>query len=102
MLLVCQSDKHSTKHGEHICLNECHQHLKQVHEEEHDDTEEIQAQTITYTHRPAKEDDTGEAENNSMTCHHVGKETDHQGKRLGEYAEELDDWHDGGWISLQE
>ena len=37
-----------------------------------------------------------------MACHHVGKETNHQGKRLCEYAEEFDDRHHGCRIGLQE
>ena len=37
-----------------------------------------------------------------MSCHHVGKETDHQGEWLSEYSKELDNRHDWHWISLQE
>ena len=30
-----------------------------------------------------------------MSCHHIGKETDHQGEGLREHTKQLDGWHDG-------
>ena len=50
MLLMCQSDEDSTEHGEHISLDEGNQQLQTVHEQQHDDTEDIQAHTETDTH----------------------------------------------------
>ena len=102
VFLMGKPDKHRTQHSEDVSLNEGHQQLKQVHEEEHDDAEGIQAKSESDTHRPTEEDHACEAEHHSMSCHHVGKETDHQRKGLREDTEELDDGHDRCRIGLQE
>ena len=50
VLLVGKPDEHSTQHGEDVSLNKGHQQLKQVHEEQHEDAEGIQAETESDTH----------------------------------------------------
>ena len=95
-------DEHRTEHGEDVSLNESHQQLKQVHEEQHDDTEGIQAKTESDTHRPTEEDHAGETEHHGVPSHHVGEETDHQGEGLCEHTEQFDDRHDRSGIGLQE
>ena len=93
MLLMCQTDEHRTQHREHVSLYECHQQFEGVHEQQHDDAEQVQADTHANTHSPAQEDHTAEAEYHGVACHHVGKETDHQGEGLGEHTEQLNHWH---------
>ena len=102
VVLVGKPDEHSTQHGEHISLDESHQQLKRIHEEQHDDAEGVQAETESHTHRPAEEDHAGEREDHRVACHHVGKETDHQRKGLGEHAKQLDEGHDRSRIGLEE
>ena len=95
MLLMSKTDKYRTQHGEYVGLYECHQQFKSVHEQQHQDAEQVQTDTHAYPHCPAKEDNAAEAEYHSVPCHHIGKKTDHQGERLGEDTEELDDGHQG-------
>ena len=80
MLGVRESDEHGTEHREDVGLDEGHQKLQTVHEEHHHKTEQCQTGTQERIQRPADEDDSREREDNGMACHHVGKETDHQGK----------------------
>ena len=101
MLLVCQSDKHGTKHREHISLHKSHQQLKRIHEEQHDGTKQMQSGTHSRSHGPTQENDTREGQYHSVSRHHIGKETDHQRKGLGEHSEQLYSRHDGN-RSLQE
>ena len=93
VFLMGKADEHGTQHGEDVSLNESHQQLEQVHEEQHEDAKGVQAKTKSDTHRPTEEDHTGEAEHHSMASHHVGKETDHQCEGLREDTEEFDEWH---------
>ena len=102
LVLLSQTDEHGAQQGEDISLNECHKHFKTVHEEHHYGTYEVQTYTVAHAHRPSKEDDAGEAQDDCVSCHHVGKETDHESERLGENAEELYDWHQRHRISLEE
>ena len=102
MIFMGKPDEHRTQHGEDVCLNKGHQHLKCIHEEQHDDTESIQTKTKSDTHRPTEEDHAGETQNHSVASHHVGKETDHQREGFREYSEEFDDRHHRNRIGLQE
>ena len=102
VFLVCQADEHGTKHSKHIRLYECYQQLECVHKQKHDDAESIKSQTETYAHRPTEEDNACEREYHSVTSHHVGKETDHQSKGLGEHSKELDERHHRSGIGLEE
>ena len=102
MVFMGQADKHGTEHREDVGLDEGHQHLEKVHEEQHDDAEGVQTQSVAHTHRPSEEDDAREAQDDGMAGHHVGEETDHQGEGLGEDAEELYHGHDGHGIGLEE
>ena len=86
--------------SEDVGLYESDQKLQTVHEEEHQDAEDVKSDTEAHTHCPSQEYHAGEAEYHGVTCHHVGEETNHQGKRLGKDAENLDDGHQ--WNGLQE
>ena len=101
-LLVCETDEHGAQQREDVSLDESHQNLKTVHEEHHDDADEVETHTVAHAHRPAEEDHTSEAQDDRVACHHVGKETDHKGKRLGEHAEELDYRHERHRVGLEE
>ena len=102
VFLVCEANKDGAKHREHISLDESDEQLKTVHEQQHQCAEKIESYTEADAHRPTEEDDTCEAEHHGVTCHHVGKETNHKSERLGENAEELYDWHQRHRISLEE
>ena len=97
-----KSDEHSAQKSEDISLNESHQHLKTVHEEHHYDADEVKTKTIAHSHRPTEEYHTSETQDDCVACHHVGKETDHKSKRLGEHSKELYHWHERHRIGLEE
>ena len=50
VFLMGKADEHGTQHGEDVCLNKGHQQLQQIHEEQHEDAEGIQAETESDTH----------------------------------------------------
>ena len=102
VLRMCQSDEDGTQHGEHVSLDECHQELQTVHEEYHDKAEQRQTRAEERVERPSDEDDGGERQDDGMSCHHVGKETDHQRKGLGQNTKQFDEGHDGHGVCLQE
>ena len=56
MFLMGKPDEHRAEHCEDVGLNKSHQHLQQIHEEEHDDAKGIQAEAEAHTHRPTEED----------------------------------------------
>ena len=93
MVLMSQADEYGTKHCEHIRLNEGHQQLQCVHKQKHEDAEDVEPQTITYSHRPTEENHTGKRKYYCVTSHHVGEKSDHQSKWLGEYSEQFDGRH---------
>ena len=102
VLRVRQSYEDGTKHRKDVSLDEGHQELQTVHEEHHHETEQRQTRTQEGIQRPSDEDDSGERQDNGVTGHHVGKETDHQGEGLGDDTKDFDNRHDGCRISLQE
>ena len=102
VFLVCEANKDGAKHREHISLDESDEQLKTIHEQQHQCAEKIESYTEADAHRPTEEDDTCEAEHHGVTCHHVGKETNHQSKRLCKHTKELDDRHHRHRICLKE
>ena len=100
MFLVRQSDEHCRKHCEHVCLDECDEELKTVHEEQHDDAERVESESESHSHRPSEEDDSCETQYDGMSRHHVGKETDHEREWFGEHTEELNHRHYGHGVRL--
>ena len=91
MFSTRESDEHSRKQSKYISLHESHEDFDEVHEEQHDTAEDVKSDTIRCSHRPSEEDDTCERENNRVTSHDIGKETDHQCERLSKYTYELND-----------
>ena len=102
MFLMRQSYEHRAKHGEHVGLNEGYEELKTVHEQQHNDAERVESETETNAHRPSEEDDAGETQYDSVSCHHIGEETDHERERFGKDTEQLNHRHYGHWVCLQE
>ena len=84
-----QADEHRAQQRKHVGLNKSDQQLQAVHEQEHDDAKGVEPQAEPHTHRAPQEDDTGEAQDNRVPRHHVGKETNHQGKWLCKYSYKL-------------
>ena len=95
MLGLCQTDKHGAEHGEYIGLDEGNQKLKRIHEYHHDKADDGDRGAHGYANLAGNEDDAGDGQDDGVSGHDVGKETDHQGEGLGEDAEKLDDGHDG-------
>ena len=102
MFFVRQTDEYGAEHRKHIGLHECDQEFQGIHEEQHDDAEEVQAQTKAHAHAPSEEDDAGKTEDDGVTCHHVGKKTNHERKWLGKYTEKLYYRHDRSRVGFQE
>lgn len=50
MFLMCQPDEYRTKHCEYVRLNESHEKLETVHEQQHYDAEGIQSESEAYAH----------------------------------------------------
>ena len=90
---VSQADEHGAEHGEHVGLDECHQEFQGVHENHHDQTGECHGGADANAHLECDEDDARDGEDDGVSCHHVGEETNHQGERLCEDAEEFNDRH---------
>ena len=91
----CQADEHGREHSEHHCLDEADQALKAHHEDTHDDAQGRHRQLYGDSLRGYQEDDTRDSHRNGVTGHHVGKETDHQCKGLGEDTHKLNHGNDG-------
>ena len=50
MFLMCQPDEYRTKHCEYVRLNESHEKLETVHEQQHYDAEGVQTESEAYAH----------------------------------------------------
>lgn len=102
MLRMSKADEHGGEEGEHVGLYERHKNLDEIHEEEHEGAEGIEAEAHASSHGPTQEDDAREGEDDGVARHHVGKETDHEGERLREDADNLDDGNQRGRVGLEE
>ena len=71
-----------------------HQQFQTVHERAEQHRNDRHSEIHQQPHRYRDKDQAGEGEEDRMSCHDIGKQTDHQGERLGEYAEKLDKRHD--------
>ena len=102
MFGMSQADKHGTEHRKDVSLDEGYKELQTIQEENHDKAEYGKTRAKCRIERPSDEDDGCKRQDNGVACHHVSKETDHQGEGLGDDAKDLDDRHDSNGISLQE
>ena len=89
------SDEHRREQREHHGLDEAYQALQAHHEDTHEDAHGTHAVEDARRHRGHEENDARHGHRNGMACHDVGKESDHQGKGLGEDAHELYHGDDG-------
>ena len=90
-----QADEDSGEHREDVGLNEGNQTLQAVQEDGEDDRQWSHDAVDDWADVGGDEDNANECQEGGVTCHDVGKETNHQCHWLGEDAEELDDRHDG-------
>ena len=89
-LIVSQPDT-----GEHVGLNKCNQHFHTIHEDAEQHRHDTHGRADDCPHTGGHEHNAGQCQDDGVSRHDVGKQTDHQGKGLGENAEQLDGWHDG-------
>ena len=90
----CQTNVAGRQKREYIGLQASHEQFQAIHENTECDRNNRHADVYPNAHRDGDKDQTRQCQDNRVPCHDVGKQTDHQGERLGEYAEELDEWHD--------
>ena len=91
----CQSDEHGAEHREHHSLDEADQALEAHHEDAHQHRQGRHRELYGDSLRSHEEDDARDSHGYGVSCHHVGKESDHQGEGLREDAHELDERDDG-------
>ena len=98
-MMVClyprHTDEHRRKHGEHVGLDKCNQHFHTIHEDAEQHRHDTHRCTDDRSHTGCYKDDAGQGQNDGVSGHDVGKQTNHQGKGLGENAKQFDGWHDG-------
>ena len=98
-MMVClyprHADEHRRKHGEHVGLDKCNQHFHTIHEDTEQHRHDTHGRADDCPHTGGHEHNAGQCQDDGVSRHDVGKQTDHQGKGLGENAEQLDGWHDG-------
>ncbi len=95
MLGVSQSDEDCTQHGEYVGLDEGHEEFETVHENHQCEADDGQRGADDGAELARDEDDASEGKDDGVTAHNVGKETYHEGERLGEDTEHFDDGHHG-------
>ena len=90
-----QSDKVGGQDGEDVCLDERHEQFEAIHEDAEEDAYSGHRGTHPASHLSRHKHHAGQCQDDDMSCHDVGKETDSQREGFGEHANELDDGHDG-------
>src|SRR5574344_2871999 len=91
-----QSDEHCRKHCEDVCLNEGNKEFKAIKEDCKEHCQRSHDAIDRSSNLGCDEDHSYQRQECSMTCHDVGKETNHECDWLGEESKELDDCHD--WL----
>ena len=93
--LLGHTDKVGREDGEYIGLQTSYQDLQTVHEDTEEHGDDRHARVNQDALCRCDKDQAGKGQDDGMSRHDVGEETDHQGDRLGENAEELHERHDG-------
>ncbi len=88
-LMACEADEDGAEHGEHHRLDEADKHLEGGHEHTHNDAHGTHAEEDAQCFGGDEEDDAHQRDGDSVSCHDIGKETDHECEGLGEDAYEL-------------
>ena len=101
LLNVSKREEDSTQHGENQCLNETYKDFEEHHEDTHRHTNKRHRHARKSVNAPHDKDDAGKRQSDSMSRHHVGEETNHQCKRLGEDTKEFNERHDSHRICLE-
>ena len=76
LFIVRQSDEVGGQNGKHVCLDECHEKFEAIHEYAEKDTDCGHRGTHGGAHLCGDKDHAGQSENDDVSCHDVGKETD--------------------------
>ena len=91
---LCHADEDRRQHSEYIGLDVGHQQLQGRHEDGHEDGDDAHhAAHACAIHAANDEDQCHEHHDDDVAGEDVGEETDHQGERLGDGGDELDDGH---------
>ncbi len=87
----CRSDVRSSQDREDERLEESHQQLDQVHKCRKQATNHCTSRctTCTFAVVAKEENEADKAENDDVSCRYVGKQSNHQGERLDEQAEDF-------------
>ena len=100
---MCKRDKDCTKHCEYKCLDIANKYFKKHHKDTECYTDYRDTRTCYVVYYVAggemehNEDHTCKGKCNSMTSHHVGKESDNKRQWLCEDTYYLDDRHQWYW-----
>ena len=93
MLFHSHAKVECRKQCENVCLDESHQQFKEPHEYAESNGYRRHCRTQHAFDIAENKDQAHETKDNDMPCRDVGKETDHEDERLGEYPEEIDKRH---------
>ena len=83
------ADEHRRQHRENECLQESHQYLDKINEYRKPDRKRGKPETGILVQGPQYKDQGDQADDEDVARHHVGEQPDHQGKRFGKYAQDL-------------
>ena len=81
------TNKDCSQVGEDEGLNKGNHYFNHINENGKCDAEWRKSPTCNSTHRSKDENQRNKAQDDDMSCHHVGKKTDNQSERLGEYTQ---------------
>ena len=90
---MSQTYEHGAEHSEDVGLDKGHQQFECVHEYHHYEAHKRKRCTKYCAQLACDENHANEGEDNGMATHHIGKQTNHQGKRFGENAKQLNNRH---------
>ena len=88
-LIVRQSYEVGGQDGEHICLDERHEQFEAVHEDAEKDAHSRHRGTHGGAHLRRHKHHTGQSEDDDVSCHDVGKETDGQREGFREAGQKM-------------
>ena len=87
--LKCLPHEYSGEHGKNERLQKCDQHLNEINEYRKCDRDQRTAPACRRMNLTENKDQGDEANDDDMSCHHVGEQTYDQGNRLDENTEKF-------------
>lgn len=90
---LSQSDEDGREEREYIGLEEYDQYLENLHSQSEEDGEHSHPGSESRADGAEHKDQSHEHQFDDMSRQDIGKETDHQGERFGEYPNELEERH---------